>query len=107
MLAERAPFGRCDVTVVDTDVRRTWQLASDQVQIGGNHWQQTLDHILGKVANGLGMTDSIEAEFYKLLIYDEGGFFVTHRGTEKVDGMFATLVIVLPSPASFHDQQRK
>ncbi|MEL6964767.1 MAG: 2OG-Fe(II) oxygenase, partial [Pseudomonadota bacterium] len=96
-LAERAPFGRGEETVVDTNVRRTWQLASDQVKIGGKHWQQTLDHILDKVANGLGVTDSIDAEFYKLLIYDEGSFFVSHRDTEKTDGMFATLVIVLPS----------
>ena len=60
-LAERDPFGRGEETVIDTDVRRTWQLASDQVQIGGKHWQQTLDHILDKVANGLGVTDPIEA----------------------------------------------
>jgi predicted 2-oxoglutarate/Fe(II)-dependent dioxygenase YbiX len=98
-LAERAPFGRGQETLVDTDIRRTWQLAADQVQIGGKHWQQTLDHILDKVADGLGVTDPIEAEFYKLLIYDEGSFFVSHRDTEKTEGMFATLVIVLPSPS--------
>ena len=85
--------------MVDTDIRRTWQLAADQVQIGGKHWQQTLDHILDKVADGLGVTDPIEVEFYKLLIYDEGSFFVSHRDTEKTEGMFATLVIVLPSPS--------
>jgi hypothetical protein len=37
------------------------------------------------------------AEFYKLLGYDVGGFFNTHRDTEKAGGMFGTLVIVLPS----------
>ncbi len=37
------------------------------------------------------------AEFYKILVYDEGSFFVSHRDTEKAPGMFATLVIVLPS----------
>ena len=83
--------------MVDTKVRRTWQLGADQVRIDGKHWHRTLDHILDRVANGLGVTDPIEAEFYKLLIYDEGGFFVSHRDTEKADGMFATLVIVLPS----------
>ena len=40
------------------------------------------------------------AEFYKLLIYDAGSFFVDHRDTEKVPGMFATLVIALPSAHS-------
>src|SRR5438132_1253569 len=37
------------------------------------------------------------AEFYKLLLYDEGSFFIGHRDTEKMPGMFATLVIALPS----------
>lgn len=43
------------------------------------------------------MTGRVAAELYKLLIYDEGSFFVSHRDTEKAPGMFATLVIVLPS----------
>jgi hypothetical protein len=30
-------------------------------------------------------------------VYDAGSFFVSHRDTEKAPGMFATLVIVLPS----------
>ena len=96
-VAERAPFGRGEDTLVDTDVRRTWQLGADRVRVEGKHWQRTLDAILERVANGLGVAEPIEAEFYKLLIYDEGSFFVSHRDTEKSPGMFATLVIVLPS----------
>ena len=34
---------------------------------------------------------------HKLLLYEPGGFFVGHRDTEKLPGMFGTLVIVLPS----------
>ena len=34
---------------------------------------------------------------YKLLIYDKGSFFAPHRDSEKVDGMFATLLVCLPS----------
>jgi hypothetical protein len=32
-----------------------------------------------------------------MLVYDKGGFFVSHRDTEKAPGMFATLVVQLPS----------
>ncbi|PYS55140.1 MAG: hypothetical protein DMF76_26280 [Acidobacteria bacterium] len=32
-----------------------------------------------------------------MLIYEEGGFFLPHRDTEKTEGMFGTLTIVLPS----------
>ena len=96
-LAERAPFGRGSETLVDTDVRRTWQFAADRVRIEGRHWPRTLEDIVGRVADGLGIGDPVRAEFYKLLVYDEGSFFASHRDTEKADGMFATLVIVLPS----------
>ena len=40
---------------------------------------------------------SIEAELYKVLIYDPGAFFLPHRDTEKSPRMFGTLVVVLPS----------
>ena len=96
-VAERAPYGRGEDTVVDTNVRRTWQIGADQVRIGGKHWARTLDAIMARVAEGLGVAEPITVEFYKLLVYDRGSFFVSHRDTEKVPGMFATLVLVLPS----------
>ena len=43
------------------------------------------------------MTEPVVADFYKLLVYDTGSFFVNHRDTEKAAGMFATLIVVLPS----------
>ena len=39
----------------------------------------------------------VKSELYKLLVYEPGGFFKPHRDTEKADGMFATLVVQLPS----------
>ena len=67
------------------------------MRIGGKHWARTLDAILARVAEGLGVVEPITVEFYKLLVYDQGSFFVSHRDSEKVPGMFATLVLVLPS----------
>jgi predicted 2-oxoglutarate/Fe(II)-dependent dioxygenase YbiX len=95
--AEAAPFGRGEATVVDQTVRRSWQIGPDRVRIGGRHWTETLVAIVARAAEGLGVSDPVEAEFYKLLIYDEGSFFVGHRDTEKLPGMFATLLVVLPS----------
>jgi len=96
-IAERAPYGRGENTLVDTDIRRTWQIGADRVRIGGKHWARTIEAILARVAEGLGVAEPITAELYKLLVYDHGSFFVSHRDTEKVPGMFATLVLVLPS----------
>jgi hypothetical protein len=95
--AERAPFGRGEDTVTDVTVRRTWQIGPEHIRIGGRHWPKTLETILERAAEGLGVIDPVDAEFYKLLIYDEGSFFVRHRDTEKLPGMFATLILVLPS----------
>jgi hypothetical protein len=96
-VAKRAPFGRGEQTLVDTDVRRTWQIDAGRVRIHGRGWAGSLTGIVKRVAGGLGVTGPIAAELYKLLVYDEGSFFVSHRDTEKTDEMFATLVVVLPS----------
>lgn len=95
--AEPAPYGRGQETVVDTDVRRCWQIDADKVRFSGRHWPDALARIVGRVGAELGVREPVEAELYKLLIYDAGGFFVPHRDTEKTAGMFATLVIALPS----------
>ena len=96
-VAERAPYGRGEATVVDPEVRRTWQIGAERIRIQGRSWAQTLEAIVARAAAGLGVSDPVNAELYKLLVYDEGSFFVSHRDTEKAPGMFATLVIALPS----------
>ncbi|POZ50203.1 2OG-Fe(II) oxygenase [Methylovulum psychrotolerans] len=98
--AERAPYGRGQETLVDTQVRRTWQIDAVRISLGGKHWQATLNSIVSRAAQGLGVDDGVVAELYKLLVYDTGSFFISHRDTEKAPGMFATLVIVLPSAYS-------
>lgn len=95
--ATRAPYGRGGDTVIDTKVRRTWQIEANRVSIGGKHWAKTLDGIVTRAAEALGVTEPVAAELYKLLVYDKGSFFVSHRDTEKAPGMFATLVLALPS----------
>ena len=99
-VAEPAPYGRGTETLVDPTVRRCWQISPDRMRIRGQHWMRTLDAILEHVTAGLGVTDPVTAAFYKLLVYDQGSFFVDHRDTEKAPGMFATLLVVLPSDFS-------
>ncbi len=96
-VAEAAPYGRGEETVIDPAVRRCWQIGPDRVRLGGRHWARTLDRIVAQVTEGLGVSDPVMAEFYKLLVYGPGSFFIGHRDTEKAPGMFATLVVVLPS----------
>ena len=96
-VAERATFGRGPETLVDTTVRRTWQVDAARLRFTGRTWAGTLAGILARAAEGLGVEGPVEAELYKLLLYDAGSFFLGHRDTEKCHGMFATLVVALPS----------
>jgi hypothetical protein len=98
-LSERAPYGRGAETVLDTSVRRVWQLPLSILDIGGKSWPRTFGQILAAAADGLGCAgEDVSAELYKLLVYDQGAFFKVHRDSEKAAGMFGTLLIVLPSP---------
>lgn len=97
-LAEQAPYGRGEETIVDTKVRKVWQITPEKIRLGGRSWGAAFETILARTCQELGFTTAaVSAEFYKMLVYDKGGFFIPHRDTEKTDGMFGTLVIVLPS----------
>ncbi len=96
-VAEQAPYGKGEETLVDTTVRKTWQIAPEKVHISGKYWQTMLDGIVTQAVDGLGVTGEVHADLYKMLVYDAGSFFVNHRDTEKADGMFATLIVALPA----------
>jgi hypothetical protein len=53
--------------------------------------------ITNEVVANIGVQVVASAQPYKLLLYEEGAFFKAHRDTEKVSGMFGTLVVCLPS----------
>ena len=97
-VAERAPYGKGADTLVDTSVRDCWQIGAERIRLGGGAWPETLSGILERASKGLGCPGGrLEAQLYKLLIYETGGFFAEHRDTEKSGGMIATLSITLPA----------
>ena len=96
-VAESAPYGRGEQTLVDSSVRACWQIDAEQITVTGGVWRDTLTDISARAATGLGCPpEHTEAHLYKLLVYEPGGFFAAHRDTEKVDGMIATMVLSLP-----------
>ena len=100
--AERAPYGKGARTLVDSKVRNCWQVDPKRVHPGGRTWAETFGRILELATEGLGCP-GLRAELYKLLVYEPGGFFVSHRDTEKEDGMVATLVVAFPAAGSGGD----
>ena len=95
--ASQAPYGRGEVTVVDTNVRNVWQIEPSQLVLRNAEWNSHLAAIVEAVTEAFGIHHKVEATLYKLLIYKKGSFFTEHRDTEKTPGMFATLVVGLPS----------
>ncbi|KAF4965850.1 hypothetical protein FSARC_6370 [Fusarium sarcochroum] len=95
--ARQAPYGKGSNTIVDTTVRNTWELDPSQFQINAPNWPDRVQHICGLVAQKLGINTAVHAEIYKMLLYEKGAMFKAHTDTEKIPGMFGTLVVSLPS----------
>ncbi|KAI1262137.1 hypothetical protein F5Y18DRAFT_161064 [Xylariaceae sp. FL1019] len=96
----KSPFGKGAETLVDDNVRRSWELNVDQFTLRNPAWPAAIKDVLPNVHRELGLLcplHSIRAEPYKLLLYEEGAFFKPHQDSEKTPGMFGTLVIALPS----------
>ncbi len=95
---EQAPYGKGTDTLIDTDVRHTWELDPKKFYLRNPEWDEVVETIVQQVQNDLGLgRRKLEAHLYKLLVYEEGSFFLPHQDGEKIDGMVATLSIVLPA----------
>ena len=95
----RAPFGqgksntifrmkRCltschsgNRTVVDDSVRKTWQLNPDQFELRNPKWPSAIQKVTEKVAQELGCVGpaSVNAQLYKMLLYEKGAMFKPHK----------------------------
>ena len=95
----QAPYGKGTETLVDTDVRRVWELDPEHFELTNPDWDQQIASITQTVQSALGLGErKLNAHLYKLLLYEKDSFFLPHRDGEKLDGMVATLVVALPSP---------
>src|SRR4051794_2887794 len=95
---ERAPYGNGEETVVDTKVRRVWQMTPDRFDLTNPEWSKFLAATIKTVQAELGLDkQKLTPHLYNLLLYEKGSFFLPHRDGEKLDRMIATLVIALPS----------
>jgi hypothetical protein len=70
---------------------------ASKLSFGNPRWEGALETVVAKACAKLGATGGVRAELYNLLVYTEGGHFARHRDSEKAEGMFGTLVVVLPS----------
>ena len=94
--SEQAPFGLGEKTIIDTNVRRVWQIDPKHIKIKNPEWKDYMNKLCGHIKKDFVITKNIKCEFYKSLIYEKGSFFKPYKDSEKEDGMFATLIICLP-----------
>ncbi len=98
-LAIPAPYGKGEETLLDPDVRDTWQIPGSLVTVD---WDGRLPMVLDEARTALGLPPgcTLRAEYQSLLIYEKGQFFLTHQDSQKSDDMVASLVVMLPSNAT-------
>jgi len=95
---QQAPYGKGTETVVDTKVRKVWELGPNRFSFENPKWDSALESVLREIEDKLGLAKkALAAHLYKLLVYEKGSFFLPHRDGEKVDRMVATLVVNLPA----------
>ncbi|KAK0234085.1 hypothetical protein IW262DRAFT_1477480 [Armillaria fumosa] len=97
--ASRAPYGHNQETIVNTNVRDTWEINAARITLRNPGWQAFVEGtVLPSILQKLGMhVTAPRCELYELLLYQEGSHFARHQDTARTPGMFATIVIILPS----------
>jgi hypothetical protein len=96
--ANKAPFGKGSKTIIDTKVRSAWEIDASDLSFTEKGWDKFIQKLTDKIKPDLGLEDyRISAVLYKMLIYEEGDFFLAHKDSEKEKGMFGSLIIGLPS----------
>jgi len=100
-VARPARYGLREQTLVDPQVRDTWEVPKSRVRIDKRHWNQALQPQLEQIGNKLGLPTGcrLKAELHSMLLYEPGQFFAPHQDSEKSDDMVGTLVVLLPSEA--------
>ena len=91
-------FGRHLWTETDESIRKSYELTADQFECKNPNFDISIQKLAKSTGKLMGVDDEyVVAVPYKLILYEPGSHFVEHRDTEKLEGMFGTLVIQLPS----------
>lgn len=81
-IGEKAPFGQGQETLYDDAVRRTTQIDGLKLKFRNDAWFRWISEVSGSAAERLGLScakENIRAELYKMLIYEPGGMFRSHK----------------------------
>ncbi|KAF9256205.1 hypothetical protein L218DRAFT_950169 [Marasmius fiardii PR-910] len=88
----QAPFGQGERTVVDKEVRDTWEMDVSKVKFEEPAWTAFMHRVVQEVCQALGV--NFQASQPRIPLHLN---FLPHVDTEKPNGMFASIIVVLPS----------
>ncbi|TFK63427.1 hypothetical protein BDN72DRAFT_847639 [Pluteus cervinus] len=92
-----AKFGLGQEDVLDESYRKARKMDIDNFMVGFDP-STIVDVIRQELLDSEDVQAALEVELYKLNVYDKGSFFKAHRDTPRRRDMFASLVIVFPTP---------
>jgi hypothetical protein len=96
-ICKQSPFGKGTDTIIDTWVKKTWELDPSEFECQNPAWTRFVESLVKRAVEDLGVLVPTQAQLYKMLLYEEGAFFKAYKDSEKVPGMYRTLIIYLPS----------
>lgn len=105
-VCEQAPFGKGLATVMDTSVRRCWQVDSSKVTFPGTptFLSDTFQPLAEKMSHAFSLHGpglKLEAHLYQLLFYVAGYHFTRCTRTRRREGVFPTLILQLPTEEGY------
>jgi hypothetical protein len=84
---EQAPFGMGERTVVDKEVRDTWEMDASKVEFLNEDWDEWIqEDVVKEVCAALGVNveaSKPRAELYKLLVYETGSQYAVLLSAER------------------------
>jgi hypothetical protein len=97
-VASPAHFGLGEKTLLDKKVRDTQEIAAHKLQV--NYDEKIMRTMLENMRDVIGLPKNatLTPHLHNLLVYGPGQFFKPHQDSEKIEGMIATLILVLPFP---------
>ncbi|KAG7097982.1 hypothetical protein E1B28_005290 [Marasmius oreades] len=99
MCCDRATFGRAKEELLDESYRKAGKMDVERFSSKlDSNVIRLLPGILFHLLKGEDLDRKVDAELYKLNVYDTGCFFRVHKDTPRGERMFGSLVIVFPTP---------
>ncbi|KAL3440595.1 hypothetical protein BJX65DRAFT_314670 [Aspergillus insuetus] len=83
-----SPFRKGSQTLIDESVRKNSGLGCLSISLRNPLWELQLKTILTEIVPALGVDANpyeVQADLYKLLVYEKGAFFSSHQDSEKAE----------------------